>query len=647
MKAARELVRSGEGRLPGRLHLERRGPGHLRVRKGRQDPLLRHPLPDLAADLGRRPPVHRPHHQQREPVRAGAGQEGVDLPYKKWAHISPDYEYGHNVWEEFIAYLKKLKPDVAGRPAELAEARRDRPQLLRHRAAPVRRRGVLQLGVGRAGDRVREAGAALRPLRQDPARRASVGNPDELDPLGKEAPVGAIARRASPGTTTGMQKRHPKLAEWVKKYEARAKKEPHARRLLGLRERLHHRGGHQAGEEHRHRQGHRGAERRATRWTSRGARSIMRGCDSRRIPPQWIGVVKMNAQGKPVAARHRGDARQGRHQELRRGRRSSGRPRGREEEVAACGLHYQPVPLDHQRSAHHRAGDERALSVGMFLFLVSVGMSLIFGVTRIVNLAHGSFYMVGAYLMVTLVEIAARDQAWTFWVALLAGAARRRPLLGGVIEIGPPPPASITAIRSCSSSSPSGSSWSSARSSCSRGGPTTRACRARTRWPARCEIFGQPFPSYYLLVLGLAPLVAVGALARLLPHALGHADPRGHRRPRDAGRARRQRGHPLHAGVHLRELAGRPRRRARGADGGGGARHGRRRADHRVRGGRHRRARAASPGASSARSWSATAPVLRDPHLPGGLDRAALRDHGRRPDRAARGASSGGRRSSR
>ena len=57
------------------------------------------------------------------------------------------------------------------------------------------------------------------------------------------------------------------------------------------------------------------------------------------------------------------------------------------------------------------------LSVGMFLFLVSVGMSLIFGVTRIVNLAHGSFYMVGAYLMVTLVEVLP-DRPWAFWVAI-------------------------------------------------------------------------------------------------------------------------------------------------------------------------------------------------------------------------------------
>jgi branched-chain amino acid transport system permease protein len=42
------------------------------------------------------------------------------------------------------------------------------------------------------------------------------------------------------------------------------------------------------------------------------------------------------------------------------------------------------------------------LSYASFLFLVASGLSIIFGVTRIINLAHGSFYMLGAYLAVTM-----------------------------------------------------------------------------------------------------------------------------------------------------------------------------------------------------------------------------------------------------
>src|SRR5687767_15505367 len=38
------------------------------------------------------------------------------------------------------------------------------------------------------------------------------------------------------------------------------------------------------------------------------------------------------------------------------------------------------------------------------LFLVASGLSIIFGVTRIVNFAHGSFYMLGAYLAYSLGE---------------------------------------------------------------------------------------------------------------------------------------------------------------------------------------------------------------------------------------------------
>ncbi|MCK5274873.1 MAG: hypothetical protein KAR37_09520, partial [Alphaproteobacteria bacterium] len=36
------------------------------------------------------------------------------------------------------------------------------------------------------------------------------------------------------------------------------------------------------------------------------------------------------------------------------------------------------------------------------LFLIAAGLSIIFGVTRIVNFAHGSFYMLGAYIAYSL-----------------------------------------------------------------------------------------------------------------------------------------------------------------------------------------------------------------------------------------------------
>ena len=47
------------------------------------------------------------------------------------------------------------------------------------------------------------------------------------------------------------------------------------------------------------------------------------------------------------------------------------------------------------------------------LFMVAAGLSLIFGVTRIVNFAHGSFYMLGVYLAYTRGrESSASGWAW-------------------------------------------------------------------------------------------------------------------------------------------------------------------------------------------------------------------------------------------
>ena len=44
------------------------------------------------------------------------------------------------------------------------------------------------------------------------------------------------------------------------------------------------------------------------------------------------------------------------------------------------------------------------LSFGMLLFLLASGLSLVFGLMRIVNLTHGSFYLLGAYIGFTVVE---------------------------------------------------------------------------------------------------------------------------------------------------------------------------------------------------------------------------------------------------
>jgi branched-chain amino acid transport system permease protein len=55
------------------------------------------------------------------------------------------------------------------------------------------------------------------------------------------------------------------------------------------------------------------------------------------------------------------------------------------------------------------------------LFLIAAGLSLIFGVSRIVNFAHGSFYMLGVYLAYSLVERIG-GTAWGFWVSILIAA---------------------------------------------------------------------------------------------------------------------------------------------------------------------------------------------------------------------------------
>ena len=61
------------------------------------------------------------------------------------------------------------------------------------------------------------------------------------------------------------------------------------------------------------------------------------------------------------------------------------------------------------------------LANAMVLFLVASGLTLIFGVTRIVNFAHGSFYMLAAYLTYSLVAALPLGPA-SFYVGVLLAA---------------------------------------------------------------------------------------------------------------------------------------------------------------------------------------------------------------------------------
>ncbi|WGS18883.1 MULTISPECIES: branched-chain amino acid ABC transporter permease [unclassified Bradyrhizobium] len=68
------------------------------------------------------------------------------------------------------------------------------------------------------------------------------------------------------------------------------------------------------------------------------------------------------------------------------------------------------------------------LIIGMLLFLVAVGLTLIFGVLKVVNFSHGAFYMFGAYFAMTAYQLTG-----SFALAMLSGAVGTA-ILGLIFE---------------------------------------------------------------------------------------------------------------------------------------------------------------------------------------------------------------------
>jgi branched-chain amino acid transport system permease protein len=74
-----------------------------------------------------------------------------------------------------------------------------------------------------------------------------------------------------------------------------------------------------------------------------------------------------------------------------------------------------------------------ALQYGLLLFLVAAGLTLIFGIMGVINLAHGSFYMIGAYMAYALAPVVASTFGGGFFSTLAVGLVLAV-ILGYVLE---------------------------------------------------------------------------------------------------------------------------------------------------------------------------------------------------------------------
>lgn len=146
------------------------------------------------------------------------------------------------------------------------------------------------------------------------------------------------------------------------------------------------------------------------------------------------------------------------------------------------------------------------------LFLVAVGLSLIFGVTRIVNFAHGSFYMLGVYIAYSVATTYAG--ALGFWGGVLA-AGLAVALLGVIVEVvilrriyAAPELLQLIATFALVLIIKDAVLyvW----------GPEDLLGPRAPGFTGAVEIFGRPFPTYDLLLIaiGIAMLVALTALMK-------------------------------------------------------------------------------------------------------------------------------------
>src|SRR5262249_48902313 len=205
------------------------------------------------------------------------------------------------------------------------------------------------------------------------------------------------------------------------------------------------------------------------------------------------------------------------------------------------------------------------LALAMNMFIIASGLNLIFGVLRVINFAHGMFYMFGAYIVFTV----AKSWGAPFFLGVLAAAAALalialaierlllRHLYGEEHLVQLLFTFAIVLLMGDAAKMIWGPGQDSVGYPPGLGGAGKLGLRRAAAVPA-VPVRGGSADRRRHVVPGR-------------PHALGPHRARRHPGPRDAGGARRQRADGLRRGVHHRLGAGRRGRRACRAARGAGA----------------------------------------------------------------------------
>ena len=190
------------------------------------------------------------------------------------------------------------------------------------------------------------------------------------------------------------------------------------------------------------------------------------------------------------------------------------------------------------------------LSTGMFIWLVASGLTLIFGVLGVLNFAHGSFYMLGAYFCYTALRLLGNN----FWLGLIFGPLAvcvigfvvERFFLRYVYHLALPYQLLLTFAFVLIFDNLVNIIWGAG----SIGSPSVPGLSGSV------PILGRGFPVYNLFIIAMGPLVALGLWAFLEKTWWGRNHPGGCFGPGDGLSHWNQSPVALHGGVHLWRLAG-------------------------------------------------------------------------------------------